>query len=210
MPVEPQALIFDYGNVLCQPQESSDIQGMAAVFGISAAEFELGYWRYRMQYDQAALETEAYWKKIAADLQRVLNDDDIAKLMTIDVRSWTRPNPVMLEWARRLREAGLKTAVLSNMPLPLREHLRCCAPWLPDFDHMTFSCDVRVCKPDPEIYRLCLEGLGVAPEEALFLDDRAENVEAARTVGMHAFQFASVEQAAAGMDGQFRLPAALT
>ena len=38
-------------------------------------------------------------------------------------------------------------------------------------------------KPDPAIYRLALEQLGVAPERALFLDDRADNVAAARRLG---------------------------
>jgi FMN phosphatase YigB (HAD superfamily) len=46
----------------------------------------------------------------------------------------------------------------------------------------------------PEIYRLTCEQMGVAPEETLFVDDRAVNVEAAEAGGLQAVQFQTVEQ----------------
>ena len=88
-----------------------------------------------------------------------------------------------------LRERGIKTAVLSNMPRDLREFLASPESWLPEFDHLTFSCDVRSSKPGAAIYEHCLEGLGVAAREAVFLDDREPNVTAARNLGMHALIF---------------------
>jgi 2-haloacid dehalogenase len=47
----------------------------------------------------------------------------------------------------------------------------------------------KLLKPDPAIYRLALERFGLAPHEALFIDDRAINVEGAEAVGMHAHLF---------------------
>jgi HAD superfamily hydrolase (TIGR01509 family) len=44
-------------------------------------------------------------------------------------------------------------------------------------------------KPDSRIYRLSLQGLGVAPLESVFIDDNPANVEGARAVGMHAIHF---------------------
>ena len=51
------------------------------------------------------------------------------------------------------------------------------------------SCEVSVCKPDPRIYELCLSRLGVEPGEALFIDDRVENIEAAAALGLQTVHF---------------------
>jgi len=55
-----------------------------------------------------------------------------------------------------------------------------------EFDVYVNSADVGLRKPDPAIFRLTLERLGVAPQEAVFLDDSLPNVEAARALGIHA------------------------
>jgi FMN phosphatase YigB (HAD superfamily) len=57
------------------------------------------------------------------------------------------------------------------------------------FDVEIVSCDVGECKPEPRIYRRCLEGLGVPPALSLFVDDRIENVEAAAALGLRTMHF---------------------
>ena len=57
------------------------------------------------------------------------------------------------------------------------------------FDVVVASCEVGSCKPAPEIYRICLERLGVSADAALFVDDRLENIQAARDLGLHALHF---------------------
>lgn len=56
-------------------------------------------------------------------------------------------------------------------------------------DRFVFSHRFKVAKPDPEIFRRAAELLGTQPEHAVFVDDLLENVLAARSVGMRAFQF---------------------
>ncbi len=63
------------------------------------------------------------------------------------------------------------------------------------FDVIVGSGDVGVTKPAPRIYHLALEGLGVQPEDAIFVDDFIENVDGARAIGMHAIHFKSPGQA---------------
>jgi putative hydrolase of the HAD superfamily len=46
-------------------------------------------------------------------------------------------------------------------------------------------------KPEPEIYEHCLEGLGTAPGDTIFFDDRIANVRGAEMLGMHAVEFLS-------------------
>lgn len=56
-------------------------------------------------------------------------------------------------------------------------------------DRFIFSHRFRVAKPDPEIFHRALEVLGALPQHVVFIDDLIENVLAARTVGMKAYQF---------------------
>lgn len=46
-----------------------------------------------------------------------------------------------------------------------------------------------IAKPDPKIYKMVIEKLGIAPEEMVFVDDLSRNIEAARKLGMHAIHF---------------------
>ena len=62
---------------------------------------------------------------------------------------------------------------------------------------LTLSFEVGAVKPEPAIYLRCLESLGVEPGEALFVDDRRENVEAARSLGMDAVLFEDEDSLAA-------------
>ena len=64
------------------------------------------------------------------------------------------------------------------------------------FDEMIISSEVRLTKPSPEIYKLLISRLGIAPSEAVFLDDNPTNAEAARAVGMQAIVFSSAAEAA--------------
>ena len=61
-------------------------------------------------------------------------------------------------------------------------------------DRFVFSHRFRVAKPDPEIFRRALEVLGALPQHVVFIDDLIENVIAARSVGMQAFQFVDAQQ----------------
>jgi epoxide hydrolase-like predicted phosphatase len=86
----------------------------------------------------------------------------------------------MLGVVRRIRTAGYKTALLSNswgMDYP-REG------WAELFDVTVISGEVGMRKPEPEIYRLCAEQLGLPPERCVFVDDLSPNVRGAVAVGM--------------------------
>ena len=203
--IRPLAVIFDYGNVLCGPQDRAEVEAMAALLHLPVEQFHASYWKSRLDYDKAALDATAYWNGIAG---RRLTPAEIATLSEIDSESWTHPDPVMPLWARRLRAAGMRTALLSNMPVPVRDYVQRC-DWLPEFDQCTFSCDLRSAKPAREIYEHCLRGLGVAPSEALLLDDRPENARAAEDLGIHAVVFTTPIEAASMLHHRFDLPVSL-
>jgi epoxide hydrolase-like predicted phosphatase len=84
---------------------------------------------------------------------------------------------------RELRAEGYRTAILTNNVKEWGRYWKESIP-LDLFDLVVDSCDVGLRKPDPAIFRLTCERLGVAPEAAVFLDDTRRHVEAARSVGM--------------------------
>jgi putative hydrolase of the HAD superfamily len=207
--VSPSVVIFDYGNVLCQSQPMADTQAMASILDLPIPRFTELYWQSRIDYDADVLDPDAYWNTLAQAASRTLTENQILELTQIDSRSWSHPAPVMPQWARDIRAAGVRTAILSNMPVPVRDYVLDC-PWLPEFDAITFSCEVGVCKPEPEIYRQCLLALAVQPSEVLFFDDREPNIRAAEALGLHAILFTDVPSAAREIDGRFSLPVTLS
>jgi putative hydrolase of the HAD superfamily len=106
---------------------------------------------------------------------------------------WERPNPPMVEWVRILRAQGFRTAVLSNMSRTVGDYLRRTAKWLELFDHLAFSGELRLAKPDPAIFEECLRALQVPASRTLFVDDLEVNIAAARAVGMEGIVFRTVE-----------------
>jgi putative hydrolase of the HAD superfamily len=75
-----------------------------------------------------------------------------------------------LAFLRRLRGAGFKTALVSNADIADIRYWKDC-PLSGLFDAVVFSCDAGLLKPDPRIYRLALEKLGLAPELCLYTGD---------------------------------------
>ncbi len=156
--------------------------------------FNKAYWSLRPAYDRGDLTATEYWKAIGNSAGIEYTAEEIANFRLGDIQFWVHLDSRMMEWARQLRSAGIKTGLLSNLPQDLGVHLRNDMQIPADFDHHTFSYELRAAKPEAAIYRHAVEGLGVDPSEALFLDDRRDNVEGAITFGLHAIEFESPEK----------------
>ncbi|MGA2641756.1 MAG: HAD-IA family hydrolase, partial [Spirochaetia bacterium] len=78
--------------------------------------------------------------------------------------------------------------------------------WIDDFSVTVFSCDHNLVKPEPAIYRLCLDLLGKEPEDCVFLDDTPVNVVGGRAAGIPTLLFRSAEEAAPVLSGTWGLP----
>ncbi len=197
-----KAIIFDYGEVLCFPPTPADIGRMAEVFGVNPDHFRPLYEKNRLAYDRGDLEAEEYWAKFAADTDTKLTPEQVKELREWDAEMWSRLNPVMMEWLLALQSAGIKTAILSNMQADMVNHVRRSFPWVGKFHHAVFSHEVRMAKPEAEIYQHCLRGLGTAPEETLFIDDRQRNVKAAQELGIQTVHLKSVAQLRAELEAR--------
>ena len=108
------------------------------------------------------------------------------------------PNEPMIDLMRELRDAGLRTALLTNN---VREWEPLWRAKLPDVDEIfevvVDSAFVGMRKPEPEIYALTLERLGdgLRADECLFVDDIELNCRTAEELGMRVVHFRDNQQA---------------
>jgi len=208
MPPAIRAVIFDFGGVLGLPQDPSRVATMASLCGLSVEEFRSAYGRDRSELDRGTLTAEEYWSRILQTAGVPADPDLIARIEREDSLGWTGINQAVVDWSAELRAAGFITAILSNMPAAKLSFMRATGSfdWIDEFRPAIFSCEYLLVKPEPEIYRLCLNKLSVDPHRCIFLDDVLQNVEAARALGIHAFHFRSTAEAISALNGHWGLP----
>ncbi len=106
-----------------------------------------------------------------------------------------RANEPMIEFMRQLRGRGFRMAICTNNIREWEPLWRAKLPVDEIFDVVVDSAFVGSRKPEPEIYQLTLDRLGVAAQSALLIDDVDVNCDAARALGMDAVWFRTTEQA---------------
>ena len=207
-----RAVVFDYGLVLTGPQDPEAHAALVRLSGLPLERFESLYWANRHSYDEGKLTGLAFWQEFARAAGLPQNHNIVEDLNQLDARMWTTQNPAMLAWQQQLKQRGLLTAILSNMGDNVLDNMKREFDWLPRFDVQVWSYQLHLAKPDPAIYLHTLKELAVRPEEALFLDDRQVNVEAAQALGIRAIVFSTVERLRAdliaqGFSAELPLPA---
>jgi epoxide hydrolase-like predicted phosphatase len=95
-----------------------------------------------------------------------------------------------------------RTGIISNSFVGAREREQQRYGFERLTDEIIYSHEVGICKPDPRIYEMACERLGVLPGEMIFLDDVDPNVQAARDLGAHGILFTSTSQAIADIEAR--------
>lgn len=194
------AVLFDYGGVLTKPMRHS-IEAWIADEGIEPASFTgtLKAWLGRdavagspiHRLETGELPEPEFDATFAAALRtrsgEPVNPDGVLRRMFARIQE----HPAMWELAADLRAAGVSVAIVSNSwgggNLYPRERLAAL------FAPVIISEEVGLRKPDPAIFRLALDRLGVLPERAAFIDDAAPNVAGAAALGIHAMHHTDAE-----------------
>jgi len=188
-------LILDYGDVLTWPQDTEMVTAMAARVGADIEVFREAFRHCRDAYDAGMIDAKWYWRQVlhrlgAADIGTA---DTIEWLIQSDVDSYTRYREEMWGVARAFKTEIGRTAMLSNCTREILARIRRDRAPEECFDVVVASCEVGCVKPAARIYETCLSRLHVAPQEALFVDDRADNLATAARLGMHTFHFNGVD-----------------
>jgi epoxide hydrolase-like predicted phosphatase len=188
-----KAVIFDMGGVLLRTEDSSSRGNLAAGLDLTRKQLEA------IAFDSPAA-LSAFRGEIAEreHWQWVLESAGCTNLTSEKFRqtffAGDRIDEELVGLVRSLRPQW-KTGLLSNAFSGARQALNAHTKGLDGFDVVVFSAEVHLAKPDPAIYRLILEKLGVQPEEAVFVDDFLENIAAAQKLGLKTIHFKQSQQA---------------
>ena len=199
-------VIFDYGGVLSLPPDEKKVLKLAETSSLEPGIFAQEYRKHRTEYDRGTLTAADYWSKVLRAGSATASEKLTETLIELDIEIWTAINHAMVDWSGLLKEKGYRTAVLSNMPREPLAYIIETFPWINNFETCIYSCDHGLIKPEPQIYNICLDALGVLAEETLFIDDCRENTEAAERLGLHTLTFQSLEAVKEIIEQQYGLP----
>ena len=203
----PRAVVSDFGGVLTSPlmnffaafQDSSGVplealgKAMAAIAVSEGAHplFELEKGALTEERFVALLENA-----VSAELGREVHLRGLADSYWSELDT----NDPMLDYLRSVRSRGYRLALLTNNVREWEPRWRAMVPVDELFEVVVDSAFVGMRKPDPEIYELTLERLGLTGPECVFVDDIEINCTTAASLGMHPVWFRTTEQAIADIE----------
>ncbi len=182
-----RAVIFDlWDTLVAWPADDWSVvtQRTRALLELDEAEFDK-FWRGSNKLRSTRPMRQALVELGVAD--GVVEDLlDVRRQFTRDVLV---PIPGALETLAELREREIRVGLISvctdEVPALWPD-----SPFADRFDSSVFSCSVGLAKPDPRIYHLACDELGVAPEDSIFVGDGAnDELAGAEAVGMKAVLF---------------------
>ena len=159
-------------------------------FGVPKDEYAPVHDLFMDKFHVGAISEQEFWLGISAELDRPV--PEIRSFWYEAFRAAYVPKPEVFSLACSLHENGYKTALLSNTELPAVGYFH--EQNYNMFDVLVFSCVERIAKPEPEIYEITLNRLGSKPRQTVLADDRADYIQGAKEVGLHAILFENIDQ----------------
>lgn len=187
-----KAGIFDVGNVLIHWDGKNLRNDITTSLGISEDEFKKAWHMFEPQLDRQEITEDEFWKKFK-EYTNTSASNPSESLLTRQFIKLFSPFNEMIELSRFIKKQGLKNAILSNTMEAHASVLKEKGIY-EGYDVVILSNEVGLRKPDQQIYKLTLQMLEVLPDEAFFIDDLPENINAANEVGIHGIQIESYEQ----------------
>ncbi|MFB3829437.1 MAG: HAD family hydrolase [Bryobacteraceae bacterium] len=187
-----KTILFDLGKTLIPFDFTRGYSGMEALCGVDAAEIRarLGTTDLVERFESGFVEPDEFVRELSAIIGAEV---DYAGFC----RAWSSiflPDPLVPEAMLEALHRNYRLLLLSNTNAIHFAMLVETYPLLRHFDDFVLSYKVKAMKPDPAIYREAIALAGCRAEECFYTDDVAAYVEAARSEGMQAAQFQSLEQ----------------
>lgn len=187
-----KVIICDLGGVILDvPHVDTKVARWATRLGRDASELNRLLWDEDLvaKANTGALDGEEYWRMASARLgidptqMRELLDDWFAgeELNSFLV-------DFLLKLKPQIRLAALSNAWSTTRPYLKRHNLE------EVFEAIVISAEEGWAKPDPKIYEVTLERMGVRPADSVFIDDKMKNVQAAQKMGIHGIHHTSNDQ----------------
>ncbi len=197
-PSRQRALVVDYGGVLTT-SVGETFRAWSAADGLDAAEAQAVMWEMfggepatnpTHALERGELDQHEFERQLARRLRRADGGEVVAAGLLNRIFAGMRIEPRMVAAVRRARQAGLRTALLSNSWGLDYDR----ADWETIFETVVISGEVGLRKPEPAIYALAAERLELPPGACVFVDDLAVNVRGAAAAGMIGVHHTDVDQ----------------
>jgi len=176
-----KAVIFDYGGVV-KARDSHFTDDIAKIYGVSKEGLLRVFTEPLRQLNKGDISEENFWEKLSSGLNKK-GPEDPEESFRQAYKKFFQIFPDIIDLVKELKEKRVKTAVLSNTIKIHADVIKEYNGYEP-FDVIILSCDVGIAKPEKEIYQLTLNKLQLKAEEAIFIDDREENLLPAKELGM--------------------------
>lgn len=185
-------IIFDIGNVLVDFKWEQYLRDCGyndeIVRKVSEATVKNDLWKKWDRGDIEEAEIIEQSCKLEPSVER-----EIRKLF-VDIEQLINEFDYSAEIIKKLKENGYKVYLLSNYARSHYELDKKNFKFLDYVDGGIISYEVILAKPEPEIYKALIQKYNINPQEAVFLDDLPENLEAAKPFGFHTIQVKSYQQ----------------
>ncbi len=187
----PRAVFFDLGGVIVRTEYQAPREHLAERLNLTYEDIS------KIVFDSDSsrkasvgeITTDEHWQTVARRLGRPASE---AKALHEEFFAGDVIDRSLLDFIRSLRPR-YKTGVISNAWPDMRDYM-VANKFSDAFDSLIVSAEVGAMKPDPKIYQIALQQLGIKSGEALFVDDTPANVEGARSLGMRGILFQSPGQ----------------
>lgn len=184
-----QAVVFDFGDVLTtKPNREIVVNFLQQSLHLSDEEFKKANEEKRQAIKEGSTDEE-FWLSYAKAHGIKLPPDWKDQFREI-MKNAIAVNPKMYELVDELKEKKVHVALLSNIDPRLGKLIQSYGYYDP-FDPYLLSYEIGVEKPDPKAFGILIKTLNVPPGDILFIDDKQENVDAAKKAGIDAILFKS-------------------
>ncbi len=192
MPNNIRAIIFDMGGVVLLTGDFEPRKKLAEELGVSLEKLtdEVFNSESAIRSELGEFTKIPHWQNVLRSFGIERND-----IEEIDNRFWSGDylDLELIAYIRELKK-HYRVGFLSNAFVGAREYVEEHFHFLNNFDLTIFSYEVKLRKPNPEVYLLVCEKLRVKPDQAVFVDDLIVNVEGALKAGLQAIQFQNRSQ----------------
>jgi putative hydrolase of the HAD superfamily len=197
MAIPAKNVIFDVGGVLLDWNPGRILEGYYAEPAERAVMKEAIFlhadW---LELDRGALSEPALLERIGGRAGRPV--PELANLFEV-IRESLQPKTDTVALLTALAARGVPLYCLSNMPPETYAHLRERFAFWAEFAGIVISGEVRMVKPQPEIFEYLLNRHGLAAADTVFVDDLPANIDAARALGLHTVLFRNAQQCEAAL-----------
>lgn len=189
--IDTRVVVFDFGGVIADIEGSQMINFLLRSFKINRYELDKTFSKLDHHIVQGKSERQ-FWQQFASSESISLPYrwfDEFVEIITGSIIEI----PETIALVRALKREGYQTAMLSNIRSSQAGVIRKLG-YYDLFSPVLLFCEIGVDKPDPKAFQILLQTLKQPSRSVIFIDDKIDNIKAARKLGIDSILFINPKQ----------------